>query len=60
MASETTTGEAEALSALSRMIKAGMDRSHRAAGRRYCGMCDEWVTGRECPKCGADTDKADK
>lgn len=27
--------------------------------KRYCGMCDEWVKGRECPKCGADTDKAD-
>jgi hypothetical protein len=26
--------------------------------KRYCGMCDEWVKGRECPKCGADTDKA--
>lgn len=25
-------------------------------GRRYCGPCDEWVTGRECPKCGADTE----
>jgi hypothetical protein len=24
--------------------------------RRYCGMCDELVNGRECPKCGADTD----
>lgn len=24
--------------------------------KRYCGMCDEWVKGRECPKCGADTD----
>lgn len=26
--------------------------------KRYCGMCDEWVKGKECPKCGADTDKA--
>jgi hypothetical protein len=26
--------------------------------KRYCGMCDAWVTGRECPKCGADTDVA--
>jgi len=25
--------------------------------KRYCGMCDELVNGRECPKCGADTDK---
>ena len=24
--------------------------------KRYCGMCDAWVNGRECPKCGADTD----
>jgi len=28
--------------------------------KRYCGMCDEWVKGRECPKCGADTDAAIK
>lgn len=27
--------------------------------KRYCGPCDEIVTGRECPKCGADTDKID-
>lgn len=27
---------------------------------RYCPMCDEWVKGKECPKCGADTDKAAK
>lgn len=25
--------------------------------KRYCGMCDKLVTGRECPLCGADTDK---
>ena len=25
-------------------------------GKRYCGMCDKWVKGRECPLCGADTD----
>ena len=24
--------------------------------KRYCGMCDAWVKGHECPKCGADTD----
>lgn len=24
--------------------------------KRYCGMCDKWVVGHECPKCGADTD----
>lgn len=28
--------------------------------RRYCGPCDQWLTGRdvqrECPRCGADTD----
>jgi hypothetical protein len=28
--------------------------------KRYCGMCDAWVKGKECPKCGADTDKAEK
>lgn len=28
-------------------------------GKRYCGMCDAWVRGKECPKCGADTDKAE-
>lgn len=26
--------------------------------RRYCGPCDRWVVGRECPACGADTDAA--
>lgn len=26
--------------------------------KRYCGPCDELVKGRECPKCGADTDAA--
>lgn len=26
------------------------------ARRRYCGPCDTWVTGAECPSCGADTD----
>ena len=25
--------------------------------RRYCGPCDAWVKGRECPQCGAETDK---
>lgn len=29
------------------------------SAKRYCGMCDEWVRGMECPKCGADTDKAE-
>jgi hypothetical protein len=24
--------------------------------KRYCPMCDVWVKGHECPKCGADTD----
>src|SRR5688500_11724918 len=24
--------------------------------KRYCGMCDKMVKGRECPLCGADTD----
>jgi len=28
--------------------------------KRYCGMCDEWVKGRECPKCGADTEAPKK
>ncbi len=28
--------------------------------KRYCGMCDEWVKGRECPKCGADTEALQK
>lgn len=27
-----------------------------ATKKRYCGMCDEWVHGRKCPRCGADTD----
>ena len=25
--------------------------------KRYCGMCDKLVPGRECKWCGADTDK---
>ena len=24
---------------------------------RYCGMCDDFTPKKECPKCGADTDK---
>jgi hypothetical protein len=24
--------------------------------KRYCAPCDTWVTGKECPACGADTD----
>jgi hypothetical protein len=28
--------------------------------RRYCGMCDQMVRGRECPQCGADTDALPK
>lgn len=24
--------------------------------KRYCGMCDCMVKGKECPLCGADTD----
>jgi hypothetical protein len=28
--------------------------------KRYCGMCDRMVSGRECPRCGADTDALDK
>lgn len=31
-----------------------------AKAKRYCGMCDEWVSGKECPKCGAATDAAQK
>lgn len=27
--------------------------------KRYCGPCDEWVTQKACPQCGADTDKAE-
>lgn len=45
--------ENKALRTLSNMIRAG-------AGLRYCGMCDEWVKGRECPKCGADTDAPER
>jgi hypothetical protein len=30
------------------------------AARRYCEMCDAWVKGKECPACGADTQKAAK
>ena len=26
---------------------------------RYCEMCDEWVSKRECPMCGAVTVKAE-
>ena len=29
----------------------------RAKRQRYCEPCDAYVTGRECPKCGADTVK---
>ena len=47
--------EQRALNTLSRMISDGVKA---AKGRRYCGPCDEWVRGDECPKCGADTDKA--
>jgi|HubBroStandDraft_6_1064221.scaffolds.fasta_scaffold816507_3 hypothetical protein len=25
--------------------------------KRYCAMCDKRVTGRECPLCGADTER---
>lgn len=39
------------------MLKA---RGGSVMAKRYCGMCDEWVNGKECPKCGADTDKAAK
>jgi hypothetical protein len=28
--------------------------------KRYCPFCDEKVIGRECPKCGADTDALPK
>ena len=28
--------------------------------KRYCGMCDMWVNGRECPRCGADTDAPER
>jgi hypothetical protein len=28
--------------------------------RRYCGPCDRVVKGRECPRCGADTDSIPK
>lgn len=52
--------EDEALRVLGDMIKAGVREAHRQAGRRYCGMCDEWVKGRECPKCGADTDAPER
>lgn len=38
-------------------------RSHdmKKPTKRYCGMCDKWFGSRvlECPKCGADTDKAE-
>lgn len=27
---------------------------------RYCEMCDEWLSKRECPKCGMPTVKAIK
>ncbi len=29
---------------------------------RYCGMCDRWWSAKhkECPACGADTDKAER
>lgn len=27
------------------------------ARRRYCGPCDAWVVGAECPDCGATTDR---
>jgi len=26
--------------------------------KRYCEMCDKWVTKSECPECGMPTRKA--
>ncbi len=32
-----------------------------AAKKRYCPMCDEWLRcGKECPKCGCDTETVTK
>jgi hypothetical protein len=28
--------------------------------KRYCGMCDKWMSARVCKACGADTDPAVK
>jgi hypothetical protein len=28
------------------------------AKKRYCEMCDAWVTTKECPDCGASTELA--
>ena len=49
----TTKLEQDALNTLSRMLLDGLKRPR---GQRYCGMCDAWVRGKECPHCGADTD----
>jgi ribosomal protein L32 len=29
----------------------------KAPVRRYCEMCDYWMTHRECPECGMPTVK---
>jgi len=30
----------------------------KSSTKRYCEMCDEWMTKRECPACGMPTLKA--
>jgi len=43
--------------AMSLAIPAKAPAKKKPAGRRrYCGPCDRWVVGRECPACGADTE----
>lgn len=32
----------------------------KSSGKRYCEMCDEWVSKTVCPACGMPTRKAAK
>lgn len=40
--------------------RSGDDMSFSKRLRRYCPFCELWLASRhvECPKCGADTEKA--
>lgn len=53
---EATKGHAQVVTRVGMLLQRMKPTAPRVRAKRLCMPCDELVTGKECPKCGADTE----